>query len=86
MRAKTITLNRDTVEQLVEEFDNWNASVEKIIGKQPDVEWEALERIRAELEYTRLFVDDHGELDEDEPAKINWLRALRGWWKSRSNK
>lgn len=86
MRAETITLSRDTVEQLIAEFDNWNSAVEQVIGKQPDVTWEALEIVRAQLEYTRLFIDDHGELDEDEPVKINWLRALRGWWKSRSSK
>ena len=38
------------IENLVNGIDNWNESIQKIIGRQPDYKWPALDEARKFLE------------------------------------
>lgn len=42
-------IRADLVLQVVDEIDRWNAAVESIIGRQPNYNWAALERLRSLL-------------------------------------
>lgn len=44
-----VLVDRYQLEKHVSEIDSWNASMEKIIGKQPDYRWASLETLRAAL-------------------------------------
>ncbi|MCF6783371.1 hypothetical protein [Stutzerimonas stutzeri] len=44
-----LLVDRDLLAKHVAEIDSWNASMERILGKQPSYKWQSLESLRAIL-------------------------------------